>query len=34
MSMNIVFFIDFEASFVILFKDKVVKNAQKHEIVW
>ena len=31
--MNVVGFTDFEASSVILFNDKVSKNAPKHEIV-
>ena len=32
--MNVKSFTDFEASFRILFNDKVSKNAPKHEIVW
>ena len=31
---NVLSFIDFEASFVMSFNDKVSKNAPKHEIVW
>ena len=32
-SIIVVNFVDFEASFVTLFKGKVIKNAPKHEIV-
>ena len=32
-SISVVSFINFEASFVILFRVKVTKNAPKHEIV-
>ena len=32
-SISVVSFINFEASFVTLFRVKVIKNAPKHEIV-